>query len=83
MVSQLEYMFLNEDFSKIQNCLYNILKTKKKLKIFKNLYECSEDKINEVEIKLNEIYSSLIDIMEAHSYCNCDNSSDDEVDPAN
>ena len=83
MINQLEYMYLNENFTKIQNCLYSILKTKKKLKIFKEMYECSEDEINEVEIKLNEIYSSLIDIVEAHSTCTCDDSSDDEVDPSN
>ena len=80
-----QYMYLNKDFTKIQSCLYSLLKAKKKLKIFKKTYECSVDKFEEIEIKLNGIYSELIDVIDAHSVCTCseDDSDSDSDDPVN
>ena len=80
------YMYLNENFYKMQSCLHSILKAKAKLETFRDLYECSSDIFDEVELKLNNAYSKLIDVIETHSVCNCsdnDSDDDDEVDSAN
>ena len=78
-----QYMYLNKDFCKIQSCLYSLLKAKKKLKVFKKTYECSTEIFEEIELKLNGIYSELIDVIDCHSHCECsdDDSDDDSVDP--
>ena len=80
-----QYMYLNNDFTKIQSCLYSLLKAKKKLKVFKRTYECSTEKFEEIETKLNGIYSELIDIIDAHSICTCseDDTDDDSDDSVN
>lgn len=80
-----QYMYLNKDFTKLQSCLYSLLKAKKKLKVFKRMYECSTEKFEEIELKLNSIYSELIDVIDAHSVCDCSDDSDDSDldDPVN
>jgi len=71
------YMYLNDNFYKIQSCLHSILRAKSKLQTFRDLYDCSSDIFDEVELKLNSAYSKLIDVIETHSVCTC---SDDDSD---
>lgn len=72
-----EYMYLNENFYKMQSCLHSILKAKAKLETFRELYECSSVMFDEVELKLNSAYSTLINVIDAHTTCECDDSDSD------
>ena len=79
-----QYMYLNKDFTKIQSCLYSLLKAKKKLKVFKKTYECSSEIFENIETKLNDIYSELIDVIDCHCHCECsDDDDDDDSDDLN
>ena len=72
-----EYMYLNANFYKMQSCLHSILKAKAKLETFREVYECSSVIFDEVELKLNSAYSTLINVIDAHSTCECDDSDSD------
>ena len=63
-MEQNKYLYLNETFMKIQNALYCVLKTKKKLEIFSKVYPNETEKISYNIRRLNEIYNDLIEIIE-------------------
>lgn len=63
-MEQNKYLYLNETFTEIQQCLYSVLKTKKKLKIFSKVYPNEHEKIDYNIRRLNEIYNDLIEIIE-------------------
>lgn len=76
-------MELNDEFVKLQSCLYSILKAKKKLKVFKQTFSCSAEVLEDVELKLRTSYTLLTNILDAHTACDCsdysnDSSSDDD-----
>lgn len=80
-----ESMELNDEFVKLQSCLYSILKAKKKLKAFKDTFTCSAELIEDVDLKLRYSYTTLINILDSHS-CDCsesesDSDSEDVVQP--
>ena len=63
-MEQNKYLYLNETFTEIQQCLYSVLKTKKKLEIFSKVYPNEDEKISYNIRRLNEIYNDLIEIIE-------------------
>lgn len=63
-MEQNKYLYLNETFTEIQNALFYVLKTKKKLKIFSKVYPNEHEKIDYNIRRLNEIYNDLIEIIE-------------------
>ena len=63
-MEQNKYLYLNETFMKIQNALYCVLKTKKKLEIFSKVYPIETEKVDYNIRRLNEIYNDLIEIIE-------------------
>lgn len=69
-------MEINDEFVKLQSCLYSILKAKKKLKVFKDTFTCSDELLEDVDQKLRYSYTVLINILDSHS-CDCSDDSDD------
>ena len=63
-MEQNKYLYLNETFMKIQNALYCVLKTKKKLNIFSKIYPNETEKVDYNIRRFNEIYNDLIEIIE-------------------
>ena len=63
-MEQNKYLYLNETFMKIQNALFCVLKTKKKLEIFSKVYPNETEKVDYNIRRLNEIYNDLIEIIE-------------------
>jgi len=63
-MEQNKYLYLNETFTEIQQCLYYVLKTKKKLNIFSKIYPNETEKVDYNIRRLNEIYNDLIEIIE-------------------
>jgi len=63
-MEQNKYLYLNETFTEIQNALFYVLKTKKKLNIFSKIYPNEDEKISYNIRRLNEIYNDLIEIIE-------------------
>ena len=63
-MEQNKYLYLNETFTEIQNALFYVLKTKKKLNIFSKIYPNESEKVDYNIRRLNEIYNDLIEIIE-------------------
>ena len=73
-------MALNDEFVKLQSCLYSILKAKKKLKVFKDTFTCSAEILEDVELKLRSSYTLLTNILDSHCECSDDSDSDSDSD---